>query len=353
MASAAVALRRRTRAPKPVFRPPSPSSESESESDSDFDDVCCEECGSGKNAPDLLLCDGCDRGYHLYCLKPILAAVPKGSWFCPPCSGGKKPNSFPLVQTKIVDFFRIQKPPIEVEKPVTDSRKRRKRSSSFVVSKKSRKLLPFNPSEDPNRRLEQMASLATALTATGTEFSNELTYVPGMAPRSANCAALEDGGMQVMSKEDTETLNLCKKMMERGEWPPLLVVFDSKEGFTVQADRSIRDLTIITEYVGDVDYLRNRENDDGDSIMTLLSASNPSQNLVVCPDKRSNIARFINGINNYTPEGRRKQNLKCVRYNINGECRVLLIANREIRKGERLYYDYNGLENEYPTEHFV
>lgn len=93
MASAAVALRRRTRAPKPVFRPPSPSSESESESDSDFDDVCCEECGSGKNAPDLLLCDGCDRGYHLYCLKPILAAVPKGSWFCPPCSGGKKPNS--------------------------------------------------------------------------------------------------------------------------------------------------------------------------------------------------------------------------------------------------------------------
>lgn len=145
----------------------------------------------------------------------------------------------------------------------------------------------------------------------------------------------------------------AKKMMERGEWPPLEVVFDPKEGFTVQADRSIRDLTIITEYVGDVDYLRNRENDDGDSMMTLLSASNPSQSLVVCPDKRSNIARFINGINNYTPEGRKKQNLKCVRYDVGGECRVLLIANRDIRKGERLYYDYNGLENEYPTEHFV
>lgn len=56
-----------------------------------------------------------------------------------------------------------------------------------------------------------MASLATALMATGTEFSNDLTYVPGMAPRSANCAAFENGGMQVMSKEDTETLNACKK----------------------------------------------------------------------------------------------------------------------------------------------
>ncbi|KAL2921776.1 Histone-lysine N-methyltransferase ATXR6 [Bienertia sinuspersici] len=351
---ASEALRRRTRAPKPVYQPLSPSSDSEQESDSDYGDVSCEECGSGNNAPDLLLCDGCDRGYHLYCLKPILAAVPKDSWFCPICSGGKKLKRFPLVQTKIVDFFRIQKSSVEVEKPITDSRKRKKRSSSLVVSKKkSRRLLPFNPTEDPERRWEQMASLATALMATGTEFSNELTYVPGMAPKSANCAAFEKGGMQVMSKEDTETLNLCKKMMERGEWPPLLVVFDPKEGFTVQADRSIRDLTIITEYVGDVDYLSNRESDDGDSMMTLLCASNPSQSLVVCPDKRSNIARFVNGINNYTPEGRKKQNLKCVRYDIGGECRVLLIANRDIRKGERLYYDYNGLEHEYPTEHFV
>lgn len=66
-----------------------------------------------------------------------------------------------------------------------------------MVLKKRRKLLPFNPSEDPTRRLIQMASLATALTATGTDFSNDLTYMPGMAPRSANCANLELGGMQV------------------------------------------------------------------------------------------------------------------------------------------------------------
>lgn len=71
--------------------------------------------------------------------------------------------------------------------------------------------------------------------------------------------------------------------------------------FTVQADKFIRDLTIITEYVGDVDYLDNRENDDGDSMMTLISASDPSKCLVICPDKHSNIARFISGINNHTP----------------------------------------------------
>ncbi|VAI42501.1 unnamed protein product [Triticum turgidum subsp. durum] len=280
------------------------------------------------------------------------------------------PKQFPLIQTKIVDFFKIQRrPAFAAAEPPEGKKRKRKAASALVVSKKkSRKLLPFTPSEDPGRRLTQMASLATALTATGAVFSNDLTYVPGMAPRSANQSALEAGGMQVLPREDAETLSLCKRMMEQGEWPPLLVVFDPVEGtrqalmmivcnfldrFTVEADRHIKDLTIITEYVGDVDYLRNREHDDGDSMMTLLSAALPSKSLVICPDKRSNIARFINGINNHTPEGRKKQNLKCVRFAIDGECHCLLVANRDISKGERLYYDYNGDEHEYPTHHFV
>ncbi|AES58733.2 histone-lysine N-methyltransferase ATXR5, putative [Medicago truncatula] len=153
-----------------------------------------------------------------------------------------------------------------------------------------------------------MASLATALTATKTEFSNELTYTAGMALGDANSPALERGGMQMFSKEDTKALNLCRRMMERGECPPL----------TVEADKSIKESTIITEYVGDVDFLVNREYDNGDN-------------------KRSNISRFVNGINNHTIEGKKKQNLKSMRFNVDGE---------------RLYYDYNGYEHEYPSEHF-
>ena len=33
----------------------------------------------------MLLCDGCDRGFHMYCLKPALKNVPKGKWFCVDC----------------------------------------------------------------------------------------------------------------------------------------------------------------------------------------------------------------------------------------------------------------------------
>lgn len=342
-------LRKRTQAPRRLDQQPSYPKHC---TKFDTSNVVCEECGLGDCESEMLLCDKCDRGYHMYCLRPIVARVPPGSWFCPNCKADPI-KEFPLVQTKIVDFFRIQRSSRAAHTSLIESRKKRKRSTSLIVSKKKRRLLPFTPSRDQERRLQQMGSLATALTTSAVEFSDKLTYMPGMAPRSANRPALEKGGMQIMSREDKASLELCHAMCKEGEWPPLLVVFDSCEGFTVEADGCIKDLTIITEYVGDVDYLKNREKDEGDSMMTLLSTGDPSTTLVVCPDKRSNIARFINGINNHTPEGRKKQNLKCVRYDVDGQARVLLVAIRDIAKGERLYYDYNGYEQEYPTHHFV
>ncbi|KAK3006031.1 hypothetical protein RJ639_016310 [Escallonia herrerae] len=146
-----------------------------------------------------------------------------------------------------------------------------------------------------------MGSLASALAALNMEFNDDLTYFPTMAPRSANQAKYENGGMQVLSKEDTETLEHCRAMYKRGECPPLTVVFDIREGYTVEADGPIKDMTFITEYTGDVDYIMNREHDDCDSMMTLLLATEPSNSLVICPDRRGNVARFINGINNHTP----------------------------------------------------
>ncbi|KAL6604522.1 hypothetical protein ACP70R_001703 [Stipagrostis hirtigluma subsp. patula] len=111
----------------------------------------------------------------------------------------------------------------------SELKKRKRRPTEvLVVAKKKRKLLPFYPSEDPAQRLRLMASLATAFTATGAVFSNDLTYVCGMAPHSANRAALEAGGTQVLPKEDVETLNLCKRMMARVEWPRLLVIYDPR-----------------------------------------------------------------------------------------------------------------------------
>ncbi|XP_022904147.1 zinc finger protein ubi-d4 isoform X6 [Onthophagus taurus] len=46
---------------------------------------CCSVCGTSDNDDQLLFCDDCDRGYHMYCLSPPLTTPPEGSWSCKLC----------------------------------------------------------------------------------------------------------------------------------------------------------------------------------------------------------------------------------------------------------------------------
>ncbi|XP_066466845.1 PHD and RING finger domain-containing protein 1 isoform X2 [Tiliqua scincoides] len=50
------------------------------------DPTFCEVCGRSDREDRLLLCDGCDAGYHMECLNPPLSEVPVAEWFCPPCT---------------------------------------------------------------------------------------------------------------------------------------------------------------------------------------------------------------------------------------------------------------------------
>ena len=56
----------------------------------DANDTKCERCGLGDDEPNLVLCDDCPRGWHVYCLRPKLPHVPRGSWSCPRCAPAKK-----------------------------------------------------------------------------------------------------------------------------------------------------------------------------------------------------------------------------------------------------------------------
>ncbi|KAF5928177.1 hypothetical protein HPG69_018414 [Diceros bicornis minor] len=46
---------------------------------------CCNICGTSENDDQLLFCDDCDRGYHMYCLTPSMSEPPEGSWSCHLC----------------------------------------------------------------------------------------------------------------------------------------------------------------------------------------------------------------------------------------------------------------------------
>ena len=64
----------------------------------------CVRCLSHLDAAELLLCDGCNAGWHTYCLPEPLTAIPKNTWICPDCtSAGLNERSVQRRQKTYVD----------------------------------------------------------------------------------------------------------------------------------------------------------------------------------------------------------------------------------------------------------
>ena len=61
----------------------------------------CKLCRKKGDAEKMLLCDKCDRGHHIFCLRPVLKIVPEGEWFCPDC----RPKNIEKTPRKIRKSF--------------------------------------------------------------------------------------------------------------------------------------------------------------------------------------------------------------------------------------------------------
>ncbi|KAJ1944641.1 hypothetical protein EC988_005936, partial [Linderina pennispora] len=87
--SSAVASREAT--PSSVHTPPPPpaqadgtgasSKRSREEKGPDY----CEVCRSGEHGEVMLICDGCEKGFHMGCLEPPVHSVPSNDWYCDAC----------------------------------------------------------------------------------------------------------------------------------------------------------------------------------------------------------------------------------------------------------------------------
>jgi histone demethylase JARID1 len=69
----------------------------------------CEICQKNENEEKLLLCDGCNRGYHMYCLSPPLSSIPRTDWYCLQCltAVGKDYGFEDGEEYSLADFHKV------------------------------------------------------------------------------------------------------------------------------------------------------------------------------------------------------------------------------------------------------
>merc|ERR1719330_906855 len=114
----------------------------ESEEDEDEEGFACVKCGKADRPESILLCDSCDAGWHLTCLRPALMVIPEGDWFCPACNHKKLLTS---LTEKLSELDGLLKK--------TEAERRRKERLAFI-NKSLSKTLPTTQKKESNKRYE-------------------------------------------------------------------------------------------------------------------------------------------------------------------------------------------------------
>lgn len=187
------------------------------------------------------------------------------------------------------------------------SRSKSRKKNTFSCKKKKTFKLP-KYSKDPSIEIELKHNLLFALKAKEIEFDDDLRYSNPLCGPEKNQGNLESS-LQKMDKETLNVFHEFKRMSKIGNYVPVHIEPDKIQGFIVRAAEDIAEMTLICEYVGDVDYARNRIFDQNDSIMDLLRTTRSKTSLVICPEKYGNLARFLSGINNSEKGAKKKQNV--------------------------------------------
>jgi hypothetical protein len=95
--------------------------------------------------------------------------------------------------------------------------------------------------------------------------------------------------------------------------------------------------------------MEHSEAPESDSLMEYITTTNLS--LVIYPDKRGNLAKFISGVND---RKKHKANLNSMKCKIDNNVHIILYSKQKIEKDQILYYDYNaGGLNEYDVSQFI
>lgn len=109
----------------------------------------------------LMFCDRCDRGWHLYCLSPPLSKPPKGQWHCPTCEVADQTQTWPptdphSLHPPISSTGSLEAPPLQ------STPNRAGVSETMRVSTSGRTKKPTNPDRSIDSHFTAPGSLYKA-----------------------------------------------------------------------------------------------------------------------------------------------------------------------------------------------
>ena len=269
-----------------------------------FESTKCELCKSGGEDHYILICDDCDKGYHTYCLRPVVVNIPRGDWSCPQCTTGDTTctsfedivealklnpreissflglsfdttTEFCNSHTEAFDLLRARS---QWRSKFPKLRLTEKVGGIHISRNKDRHLflLP-EPPEDPTIMMSSVASIAAAVKYCGMEeYSEQLAYEHKVSP-SMNNSSLDLDDVTSLNKKNLDLFMMYKENLKVGVYPPIEVVYDGNIGFLVKALAKMRKHTIVTEYVGEVTTIDQTGNTSSDSLMNLLQTGGKFQ----------------------------------------------------------------------------
>jgi hypothetical protein len=299
-----------------------------------IDSEVCQICSIDKDDDQVVICDNCHNGFHMYCVKPVMVIIPKGDWFCSTCASRSKSRlSFDEFSASITDqeMFRFLGLPYKTadEFFTTHSNAIFLSSLNSLATVKDYAKSKGIPAKHPviglqninfNQNVDeydwrlpmpltdekiyvsccknpvshiirsvssgsfnkipvfcccsfQRLSLSSIVAAMKScEMQSYLNDLTygGSAEESMNDPSMETSAIKPMRGRNLDVFRAFQHNLKEGVFPPIQIVRDENFGLSVKALTQMKQHTLIAQYLGEVITMEDSESQSSSDSLMIL-----------------------------------------------------------------------------------